>query len=408
MNYLIAVDFCFADAPGGSARVAWDIAKAARDCGWKVGMLCLNPRPGALPQGPTDVEGIQVARYTKPVLPAWHPLRMERQIGAAADAFRRHFGATRWDLVHIHSPLTGAGVMQGAGRTPAYVYTVHSPVVREQEIVWRGRGAVGALKLLFGLQKLKALERRLLRRSAAVHVLSEFTRSEILACHRLLRPARVIPHWAREEFRIAASRQEARQALGWPVDQLTFFTVRQHGLRYGLDVAIRSFADLRERPGWMFYVAGDGPMKATLEALTHELQLTERVRFTGILTDEQLALAYRASDVFVLPTRALECFGLIILEAFASGCPVIATDAGAIPEIMHDILPEFIVPAGNAAALREKLRAVIEGTVSFPSSQTLMGFAERRYGRRVIVPRLMDLLTSAALPGAPPNAPSKP
>ena len=52
-----------------------------------------------------------------------------------------------------------------------------------------------------------------------------------------------------------------------------------------------------------------------------------------------MALWYEAADLFVLPTTALECFGLITMEAFAHGCPVLSTDAAAVPESMRPIMP---------------------------------------------------------------------
>jgi len=122
------------------------------------------------------------------------------------------------------------------------------------------------------------------------------------------------------------------------------------------------------------------------------LGLSDRVRFTGRLIDGELSLAYQAADAFLLPTNSLKCFGLIILEALACGCPVIATDAGAIPEIMKAILPDFIVPAGDPIALREKIRDFLEHRLQSPPPEELTAFALSKYGKPEIVPRLLGLL----------------
>ena len=71
----------------------------------------------------------------------------------------------------------------------------------------------------------------------------------------------------------------------------------------------------------MFYIGGDGELRPSLERLSAELGATEKIRFTGRLSDEDLLLAYQAADLFVLPTLALECFGLISIEAMSFGCP---------------------------------------------------------------------------------------
>ncbi len=394
MNYLVAVDFCFLDVPGGAERVAWDIARAARDQGWNVAMLCLKPSLGELPDGPTLQEGITIVRYEKPKLTKWHPRRMHHQIEAAAAAFGQWLRETRWDVVHIHSPFTGAGVLRAAGSTVRCAYTVHSPIVLEQQINWAAQGWPGKVKLVLGLPILKSLERKLLTRSAAIHTLSEFTRCELNNFHGLGDRVTVIPHWCRNGFRRVRTRMEARRRLGWPVDQAIFFTLRRLEERYGIDTAIRAMAPLAPTHEWFFYVGGDGPLRPKLESLALELGLSDRVRFTGRLTDEELTLAYQAADAFLLPTNSLECFGLIILEALACGCPVISTDAGAIPEIMKAILPDFIVPAGDPVALREKIRDFLEHKLQPPPAEELTAFALSKYGKPEIVPRLLGLLQS--------------
>ena len=392
MNYLVVVDFCFLDLPRGAERVAWDIAMAARDRGWNVAMLCLRPSLGDLPGGPALQDGITVVRYEKPKLTKWHPMRMRHQIEAAASAFGQWFRETRWDVVHIHSPIIGAGVLLAAGSTVRCVYTSHSPIVPENRINWAAQGWPGKVKMVLGLPVLRSLERKILARSAAIHTLSEFTRSEIDHFHGLGDRVTIIPHWCRDGFRRFCTRLEARRLLGWPADQPIFFTLRRHEERYGIDVAIRAIAPLAKTHKWLFYVGGDGLLRPKFEALALELGLRDRVRFTGRLTDEELALAYQAADAFLLPSNSLECFGLIILEALACGCPVIATDAGAIPEIMKAILPDFIVPAADPTALREKIRDFLEHKLQSPAPDDLTAFALSKYGKSEIVPRLLGLL----------------
>ena len=392
MNYLVVVDFCFLDVPGGAERVAWDIAMAARDQGWNVAMICLKPSLVDLPAGPALQEGITVVRYEKPELTKWNPMRMRHQIEAAAAAFGQWLRETRWDVVHIHTPFTGAGVLRAAGSTVRCVYTVHSPIVPENRMIWVAQGWSGKAKLVLGLPILKSLERKLLTRSAGIHTLSEFTRSEINRFHGLGDRVTVIPHWCSDGFRRFCTRLEARRLLEWPTDRAIFFTLRQHRARYGIDIALRAIAPLASTHKWRFYVGGDGPLRPKFESLALELGLGDHVRFTGRLTDEGLILAYQAADLFLLPTNSLECFGLIILEALACGCPVIATDAGAIPEIMKAILPDFIVPAGDPLALRVKIRDFLEHKLHAPPPEELSAFALSKYGKPEIVPRLLGFI----------------
>jgi len=202
----------------------------------------------------------------------------------------------------------------------------------------------------------------------------------------------VVPHWCREEQRRTCTRTEARQKLGWPEDKKIFFTVRILGPRYGIDTAIRAIGPHTRDGSCVFYVAGDGPCRADLEQLARRGGCGEGVQFLGRIPDETLALAYQAADLFVLPTRSLECFGLIILEALSYGCPVLSTDAGAIPETMRGILPDFIVPAGDEQALAVKVRRFLDGSLEPPAAEELSRYTRERYHRKVVLPRLFRII----------------
>lgn len=115
-----------------------------------------------------------------------------------------------------------------------------------------------------------------------------------------------------------------------------------------------------------FFIAGTGPLRQSLEALSCELGAGGFIHFMGQISEEELVGAYAAADLFILPTVTLECFGLITLEALSHGCPVLSTDAGAIPESMQPILPHMIVAAGDVAALAEKAGQFLLGAVSMP------------------------------------------
>lgn len=390
MDYLSAVDSCFIDRPGGMERVAWDATLAMRDRGHRVAVLCA--RQDKFAQATSEVDGVPVFRYQRPALPAWHPRRDERAIAAAAAEARRVLGGTEWDIVHMHSPFTGAGVMRAMGKGPRYVFTVHSPVVLEQRINWSGQGPVGRVKLALGQGRLRRLERSLLERSDAIQTLSKFTRDQVQRFHGLGDRVTVVPHWRRPELKRSRTKAEARRELGWPIDARVLFTVRRHAARYGIDDAIRAIGPAARSQRCLFVIAGDGPMRPQLEALAAEQGAGDAIRFVGRLDDPQLALCYEAADLFVLPTRALECFGLITQEALAFGCPVLSTDCCAIPETMEPILPSFIVPAGDVGALRDKVEAFLEGKLIAPAPDDLARYAVEHYDESVILPRLVALL----------------
>lgn len=392
MNYLVAVDDCFLDAPGGMGRVAWDIAMVLRERGHDIAMVSIDHRRGATRSSLQVEQGVPICRYVRPQVPAWHPRRAEKMIGAATVAVREHLGNRKWDIVHMHTPFTGVGALRAIGRGPRYVYTLHSPIVAEQEINWRTQGWVGRLKMLFGRAALQRLEHEALAPADVIHTLSQFSRGQVEHYHRLGQRVQIIPHWSRPEMRRTLDRAAARQKLGWPADEKVFFTIRRLGPRYGLDLAIKAVAPLLRTHHARFVLGGDGPWRGKLEALAQAHGVADRVAFLGRVSDEQLTLAYQAADLFLLPTLALECFGIIILEALACGCPVLSSDTCAIPELMRPILPEFIVPAGDLAALREKAEAFLTGRLAAPSPDKLMQFVSDGFSRAVVAPQFIKLL----------------
>ena len=98
-------------------------------------------------------------------------------------------------------------------------------------------------------------------------------------------------------------------------------------------------------------MVGNGPY---LEDMHRALGQTP-VTFTDFLTDDELAMAYASSDVFIFPSQT-DTFGNVVLEAQASGVPVIVTDKGGPRENMIDGMTGLVVPAGDSEAF---VRAVL-------------------------------------------------
>lgn len=107
-------------------------------------------------------------------------------------------------------------------------------------------------------------------------------------------------------------------------------------------------------------LAGGGPQEAELRARTRELGIEDRVQFAGSLTQERLPDFYRSLDVLAVPSLPtpswLEQFGRVAVEALACGVPVVASDSGALPDVVGGA--GVLVPPGDADALRDALLRV--------------------------------------------------
>ncbi|HYM15524.1 MAG TPA: glycosyltransferase family 4 protein [Dehalococcoidia bacterium] len=118
---------------------------------------------------------------------------------------------------------------------------------------------------------------------------------------------------------------------------------------------IEAFARLRARqPAWLLIV-GDGPLRARAEALVRRL-CVPGVRFPGFLNQSEMPAAYAAADVFVLPSKLHETWGLVVNEAMNFGLPVVVTDrVGCAEDLVRPGENGFVVPHRSAAALAAAL-----------------------------------------------------
>jgi len=176
-------------------------------------------------------------------------------------------------------------------------------------------------------------------------------------------------------FRVGDS-GEARRALELSHSSWVAFTARRLVPRMGIDVLLdawQSFA--RSRDDVLLLVAGEGPERERLEKRVEELAIANTVRFTGKLTDEELVAHYQAADVCVVPSLALEGFGLVMLEALACGTPVIGTDVDGLGETLARLEPDLVVPRGDSVALAERFADAHAGLAPLPESGRCTTFA---------------------------------
>jgi glycosyltransferase involved in cell wall biosynthesis len=396
MNVLLTCDRFFGDSPGGGERIAWDLARLARDQGHDVALLCgsADRDPGP---GPADVDGVRVVRYRFPRSHALDPRRFSRLVGAADDAARQYLSDRRWDVVHTHMIAAGIAALRRFGQGARTVATVHSPAVLEARITWADGTFAGAVKRLLGEPLLRAWERDLLAGAGRLHALSRYTIGEMAGFHGSATGARFacIPWWTAADE--GPSRQEARRDLGWPSEVPVLYTLRRLVRRMGVDVLVDA-AGLLARRGvdFVLRIGGDGPERTALQARAQAGPAAGRIAFLGRLPDADVSRALRASDLFILPTRQLECFGIPALDALAAGCPVVATRVGAIPEMLAPIAAGALVEPGDAGALADRLQAVLDGTVRLPAPAALRAYALARYGRPRVAHRYLALWGAAA------------
>ncbi len=147
----------------------------------------------------------------------------------------------------------------------------------------------------------------------------------------------------------------------------------------GLDDAIRACARLRDSGVCFFFqILGDGPQRAELERLAADLGLEDSIRFSGRVPNDRLRPMMSQAMVFVMPcviARDGDRDGIPVamMEAMASGVPVVSTTVSGIPELVEDGISGWLVPERSP----ELLAAALERTLKNPERAQACGLAGR-------------------------------
>ncbi|MFN8060129.1 MAG: glycosyltransferase [Vicinamibacterales bacterium] len=174
----------------------------------------------------------------------------------------------------------------------------------------------------------------------------------------------------------ARTREDGRTALGLAADEYVIGTVGRLVPVKDQENLLRAFAEVARRvASARLVVVGDGPLRADLEGQARALGLNERVQWLGSRLDVELLL--KGFDVFVLSSKS-EGMSNTMLEAMASGVPVVATDVGGARELVVPGETGVLVPACDAGALAEPLTAL----ASDPARRLALGEAGRLRAER--------------------------
>jgi len=157
----------------------------------------------------------------------------------------------------------------------------------------------------------------------------------------------------------------------------------------GVPYLLEALARLREkRDDFVLDIVGDGPNRAEYEQLSHRLGLEDVVYFHGLKTKQEVADFMRRCDFFVLPSE-WENLPCVLIEAMASGLPIIATRVGGIPEMINDNVG-LLVPPRNANALTEAIDCMLDHYQDY-SPAMIVRYANERFSYETVGKRLDEI-----------------
>lgn len=361
MNILILAEVSACHVDGGASRMLKEQAVILRNRGHKVCLLVREPAAdhnplvflNAIPEYRYSVNRRSaVAFFLSSII---HSIRIFNLI--CRNVFHP-------DIVIINQSLAGFGpIIFRRRQAPAWIYQCHS-LAHEEYSTRNSPGKGTWSKLIFSIHT-KArcwIERWTINRTDRVVVMSEFMRKRVISGHGVSTDRiALIPGAAdTSRFNPSADRKSLRARMRLPEDHIILFTVRNLVPRMGLENLIKAVGGI-EKSGnkLLVIIGGEGPLRPSLEQLIRNLNLESKVILKGFIPEHDLAAYYQCADLIVMPTYALEGFGLVTVEALACGTPVLGTPVGATPEILGQIDPRLISKGSDAHSIAEALTSIL-------------------------------------------------
>ncbi len=251
------------------------------------------------------------------------------------------------DLVHLHYTFYGADMFVWLwsllSRKP-YVLTYH---MQPKTNDWR--------EVVFRLHRL-LLEPLILRQARAVLVSSlDYAQSIGLQHQQLV----AMPFGVDTKRFLPGHDDEFRNQHQIPLSATVFVFVggldKAHSFK-GIDILIRATAALSLESDWRLLIVGDGDMRSSYVELARAVGVAERVVFVGAVSELDLVRAYHASDVHILPsiTRS-EAFGLVTLEAAASGLPSIVSNLPGVRSLVVHQETGLVIDVADEEAIESAM-----------------------------------------------------
>ncbi|OXM13722.1 glycosyltransferase family 4 protein [Paenibacillus herberti] len=315
-------------------------------------------------------------------------------------AFRTAAAQTKkqWrpDVYNPHFALYASLI--GRGQLPANIPIVthfHGPWAKESMI--EDKSSFSAQQINYQIKK--KVESLAYNRSNRFIVLSEYFSSLLQQDYGIPgNIVHIVPGAVdTERFKPSSNRQQLRKELGFHENDRVLFCVRRLVRRMGIDRLIHAMSEISAQvPEAILIIAGDGTMRDELKALSAKLELTDKIRFVGRVSNEELVQWYQAADVSVVPTVTLEGFGLVTVEALACGTPVVGTPNGGTKEILQQFDSNLLFDDDTPEAMSSRIISLLKSEKGLPERERCRSHVMERYTWEKIANGVSDVFHLAA------------
>jgi glycosyltransferase involved in cell wall biosynthesis len=305
-----------------------------------------------------------------------------RRLQACRRAVCAALRADRVDVVAAHFALYALPVLDVLAKEH-FVFHFHGPWSSESRA--EGEGAVS-------VRMKRTIESRVYRCADRFIVLSSaFAR--ILEAQYGIAPDRifVVPGGVdADRYGLSASRREARDRLRLPADRPLIVSVRRLVQRMGLERLIDAMAEVRKSaPDALLLIAGGGALAEELASRIAARGLHDHVRLMGFVSEDNLPWLYRACDLSIVPSVALEGFGLSTIESLAAGTPVLVTPIGGLPETVARLDAALVLPDATSESLAHAMGGALRDPGRLPSPEICARYVREHFHWPVIARKVL-------------------
>lgn len=343
-----------------------------------------------LPQIGVEITGLvtgssQVAIESQGKIIAFAPINSSiwHRWGQMRQFFAQITATDNYQLITTHFPLYTFPILNQIGQKPLVVH-FHGPWYLEGQIE-----SDLSLKVAFKW----CLEKLVYLQGTHFIVLSQAFQ-KILSNSYQINPAQitVIPGGVNQEnFALEDSLLEARKKLGWSQNRPIILAVRRLAQRMGLDNLIKAMAEVKlHHQDALLLIAGKGPLYQSLQSLIDTYDLVDYVQLLGFISDAELKLAYRAANFSIIPTIALEGFGLIAIESLAMGTPALGTPVGGIPEILNPLSSDLILSGVATEDLAAGIVEALGGKRHLPTATECQNYVTNNYSWSIVAQKISE------------------
>lgn len=303
---------------------------------------------------------------------------------------------TEISALYVHNVFQAKAVARSDPRY-RFVYNYHAPAARDlYEDVLGGRYGWKSRLASFASQTVKNAEHAGLVRADAVVVHSQFVREELFSEHPDVSPEKVVnvPLCADgDRFGFSPDPNSARESLDLPRDRTILVCIRRLVHRVGLPNLISAMGTVRKaRPDVLLLIGGHGYLKPDLQHMIESLELAEHVRLLGFVSEENLPRLYQAADLSILPTTQLEGFGMVTIESWSCGTPVVATPVGANVELLTPLDRRYLSEGTAPEQLARAIVSVLPVAATSEARRKCRDHFERNYSQAKVVDQLQLIL----------------